>query len=116
MRKLLIISAVIIVSLSSCRYYGSGELVGIDRKVWYTPDPYGMLFIPPGTYQMGPSDQDVPYSMTAENKTVTIQGFWMDETEITNSEYRQFVAWVRDSMALTVLGKETKKFNRLRRY
>ena len=32
----------------------------------------------------------------------------MDETEITNSEYRQFVAWVRDSMALTVLGKETK--------
>ena len=108
MRKLLIISAVIIVSLSSCRYYGSGELTGIDRKVWYTPGPYGMLFIPPGSYQMGPSDQDVPYSMTAQSKTVTVQGFWMDETEITNSEYRQFVAWVRDSMALTVLGKETK--------
>ncbi len=108
MRKLLIISAITIVLLGSCGYYGSGELTGIDRQLWYTPDPYGMLFVPPGTYQMGPSDQDVAYSMTAQSKTVTVQGFWMDETEITNSEYRQFVAWVRDSMALTVLGKETK--------
>jgi formylglycine-generating enzyme required for sulfatase activity len=108
MRKLLIISAIITVFLSSCGYYGSGELTGIDRKIWYTPDPYGMLFIPPGSYQMGPSDQDVPNSITAQSKTVTVQGFWMDETEITNSEYRQFVAWVRDSLALTVLGRETK--------
>ncbi len=109
MRKLLIISTLIAtIALTSCGYYGSGELVGVQRKMWYTPDPYGMLFIPPGSYQMGPSDQDVPYAMTAQSKTVTIQGFWMDETEITNSEYRQFVNWVRDSLALTVLGKESK--------
>ncbi len=109
MRKLLVILAIFIIALvSGCSYSGNGELTGVDRKTWYTPQPYGMLFIPPGSYQMGPSDQDVPYAMTAQSKTVTIQGFWMDETEITNSEYRQFVYWVRDSMALTTLGKETK--------
>ena len=109
MRKLLVILAIFIIALASgCSYSGNGELTGVDRKPWYTPEPYGMLFIPPGSYQMGPSDQDVPYAMTAQSKTVTIQGFWMDETEITNSEYRQFVYWVRDSMALTTLGKETK--------
>lgn len=109
MRKLLVILAIFIIALaSSCSYSGNGELTGVERKTWYTPDPYGMLFIPPGSYQMGPSDEDVPYAMTAQSKTVTIQGFWMDETEITNSEYRQFVYWVRDSLALTTLGKETK--------
>jgi len=109
MRKLLVILAVFIIAfVSGCSYSGNGELTGVERKTWYTPQPYGMLFIPPGTYQMGPSDQDVPYAMTAQSKTVTIQGFWMDETEITNSEYRQFVYWVRDSLALTTLGKETK--------
>ena len=30
-------------------------------------------------------------------RTVTVASFYMDETEITNSEYRQFVEWVRDS-------------------
>ncbi len=109
MRKLLVILAIFIIALASgCSYSGNGELTGVERKTWYTPDPYGMLFIPPGSYQMGPSDEDVPYAMTAQSKTVTIQGFWMDETEITNSEYRQFVYWVRDSLALTTLGKETK--------
>jgi formylglycine-generating enzyme len=109
MRKLLIIITIITtIIISSCGYYGSGELTGVERKLWYTPDPYGMIFIPPGSYQMGPSDQDVSYAMTAQSKTVTVQGFWMDETEITNSEYRQFVNWVRDSLALTVLGKESK--------
>jgi formylglycine-generating enzyme required for sulfatase activity len=31
------------------------------------------------------------------NKTVTVRSFYMDETEITNSEYREFVEWVKDS-------------------
>ena len=34
----------------------------------------------------------------APTKTVSVRSFYMDETEITNSEYRQFVFWVRDSI------------------
>jgi len=57
---------------------------------------------------MGPSDEDINYAYTARNKQVSINGFWMDATEITNNEYRQFVNWVRDSTAATMLqyGKE----------
>ncbi|HOH83066.1 MAG TPA: SUMF1/EgtB/PvdO family nonheme iron enzyme [Bacteroidales bacterium] len=106
MKKFLII-IVIFASLAftGCKNNGNGELTGVSgREGFYQPTPYGMLFIPPGSYQMGPSDQDVPYSLTAQHKTVTVQAFYMDETEITNNEYRQFVYYVRDSLARELLG------------
>lgn len=47
----------------------TGELIGVQgREPWYQPDPYGMLYIPMGSYNMGQSDQDVPYSLTAPSK------------------------------------------------
>ena len=52
---------------------------------------------------MGPSDEDVNYAYTARNKQISINGFWMDATEITNNEYRQFTNWVRDSIAATLM-------------
>jgi formylglycine-generating enzyme required for sulfatase activity len=108
MRSLVIISAILLTILSGCRYQGNGELVGVDRRPWTETDPYGMVFISGGSFSMGLHEQDVAYAMTAEPKNVSISPFWMDETEITNSKYRQFVYWVRDSLALTVLGKESK--------
>jgi formylglycine-generating enzyme len=66
--------------------------------------PYGMVYVPPGTFHMGPSDEDVNFNYTARNKEVSINGFWMDATEITNNEYRQFVNWTRDSTAAIALG------------
>lgn len=63
-----------------------------------------MAFIPLGTYVMGVGEEDVPYSKMNTQKRVTISSFYMDETEITNNEYRQFVYWVKDSMARTLLG------------
>lgn len=107
MKKILFITGICLI-VSSCNYRGNGELVGIERKTWYSPDPYGMLYIDGGAFEMGPNDQDSRYAMTAQTRRVTVSPFWMDETEITNSEYRQFVYWVRDSLALTTLGKETK--------
>lgn len=61
--------------------------------------PLGMVYVPPGTFHMGPSDEDVNYNFTARNREISIMGFWMDATEITNNEYRQFVYWTRDSLA-----------------
>lgn len=107
MKKLLIFSISILALLSGCGYMGNGELTGVpNREEWYPPDPYGMLFIPMGSYNMGPADQDVPYAITTQSKTVSVQAFWMDETEITNNEYRQFVYWVRDSIAYKKLGEQ----------
>jgi len=65
--------------------------------------PIGMVYVPPGTFHMGPSDEDVTYAIVARNMQVSIQGFWMDATETTNNQYRQFVYWVRDSIAATKL-------------
>ena len=36
-------------------------------------------------------------------QVVSVAAFYMDQTEITNNEYRQFVDWVRDSIALEKL-------------
>jgi gliding motility-associated lipoprotein GldK len=90
-----------------CGSGGSGELYGVQGRLpWFQPDPYGMLYLPMGAYHMGPSDQDVPYAQTAAAKSVSVQAFYMDQTEITNNEYRQFVYWVRDSLARRILGEE----------
>lgn len=105
MKKVLALSVIIITILSGCGQSGNGELVGVSRGgSFYEPDPYGMLFIPEGSFTMGPNDQDIVWSMTSQSKTVSIRSFWMDETEITNSEYRQFVYWVKDSIARRLLG------------
>ncbi|PLX03713.1 MAG: gliding motility-associated lipoprotein [Marinilabiliales bacterium] len=91
---------------NSCSNWGNGELIGVqNREPWYEPDPYGMIYVPMGSYNMGPNDQDVSWAMTAEAKTVSIHPFWMDQTEITNNEYRQFVYWVRDSIAKVKLAE-----------
>lgn len=81
-----------------------GQLHGVAPASKYNlTKPPGMLYIPPGTFHMGPSDEDINYNYTARNKQISISGFWMDATEITNNEYRQFVNWVRDSTAAVLL-------------
>lgn len=59
-----------------------------------------MVLVPGGTFIMGQSDQDITFSYTSQNRQVTIAPFYMDDTEISNNEYRQFVHWVRDSILL----------------
>jgi formylglycine-generating enzyme required for sulfatase activity len=64
-----------------------------------------MAFIPAGNFMMGPSDQDAIFAMNSISKSVTVEAFWMDQTEITNNKYRQFVFYVRDSILRTKLGE-----------
>ena len=82
-----------------------GQLVGVYDS--YSPEatPYGMVHIPRGSFTMGPNDQSVTWAVQPSQKTVSIDAFWMDITEITNGEYRQFVYWVRDSIARTELAR-----------
>ena len=104
--------AVIAVILSSCGKFGKskgqpddGQLHGVAPGARYVMSkPFGMVYVPPGTFHMGPSDEDINYTFTARNKQVSISGFWMDATEITNNEYRQFTNWVRDSIAGKLMG------------
>ena len=104
--KNLFILGLLAVVISSCSTSGNGELIGVqNRPIWNPTDPYGMVYIPQGSFNMGPGDQDVPYAHVTQHKTVSVAAFYMDETEITNNEYRQFVNWVRDSIARILLGE-----------
>ncbi len=88
----------------SSKGFDDGQLHGVAPASKYNlTKPPGMVYIPPGMFHMGPSDEDINYAFTARNKEVSINGFWMDATEITNNEYRQFVYWVRDSVAATMM-------------
>jgi len=68
-----------------------GELVGVPgREGWVMTIPFGMVPIPAGTFHMGQADEDPASTQINMNKQVTIGSFFMDDTEITNNEYRQF--------------------------
>ncbi|MDX1445871.1 SUMF1/EgtB/PvdO family nonheme iron enzyme [Lishizhenia sp.] len=98
MKKLLLLGFVSAI-LISCNTR-TGHLTGVmNRGVYYPEIPLGMVYIPSGSYTMGQSDQDVPFMHQTVAKTVSVPAFYMDQTEITNNEYRQFVYWVRDSIA-----------------
>ncbi len=106
MRHSIIYYLFILIIFSSCGNSGNGELTGVkNRPKFYQPDPHGMAYVPMGSYTMGVGDQDVAYAMINEPKTVSVSAFYMDETEITNNEYRQFVNWVRDSIARRLVGE-----------
>lgn len=97
--KNFLLFAIISTLIVSCNTR-TGHLTGtLGRKAYHPEIPLGMAYIPAGSYQMGENDGDVPFLHQARPKTASVQAFYMDQTEISNNEYRQFVYWVRDSIA-----------------
>ena len=90
--------------LAACGRQENGQLTGVlDRPTWKGINPYGMVYVPSGVVHIGSGDQDIANTFIQRPKQISISGFYMDETEITNNEYRQFVHWVRDSLAHSYL-------------
>ena len=58
----------------------------IERPDNHTHD--GMLWIPGGTFRMG-SDQHYPEEAPVHR--VTVDGFWIDRTPVTNRQFKDFV-------------------------
>lgn len=82
----------------------AGELVGVSKAgEFIEANPYGMIFIRRGSFMMGSNTQSAVFEQQDNIMMATVEAFWMDETEITNNEYKQFVYWVRDSIAMTRL-------------
>ena len=97
---------IVFLTILSCGKKNRGELIGVRQKKWFPEKPYGMTLIEGGSFIMGKSDEDVARLQNAPARTVTVPSFYMDETEITNSEYKQFVFWVKDSVALALLARK----------
>lgn len=105
MKRYLVLLTIFLI-IASCGSNNRGELIGVRQKKWFGDKPYGMTLIEGGAFIMGKSDEDMAQLQDAPARTVTVPSFYMDETEITNSEYRQFVYWVKDSIALAMLARK----------
>ena len=77
---------------------GGGEVTGVGGVAWQEPTPYGMVLIDRGSMKVGPAENDSVWGIEASARGLSVDAFWMDETEITNSKYKQFLYWVRDSI------------------
>lgn len=105
MKKFLLMLATV-VALYSCGSSDRGELVGVQGRPYFEDiDLKGMVFINQGHFTMGAGTQNAEYGTTTLPRTMQVGSYFMDETEITNNEYRQFVNWVIDSIARRMLGE-----------
>ena len=110
-RRILSVCAVAVTAIALTGCFGGksasstgrgGEVVGVGgSRSFKEPAPYGMTLVKRGWLKMGVDQQDTLWGKQTPVKDISVDGFWMDETEVTNSEYKQFVAWVRDSILRT---------------
>lgn len=105
MKKLIFIVSVLLIGLIvySCgnplrSQANGGEVMGISMMSWEEPTPYGMVLIKRGSLKIGTDQKDSLWGINEPSKEISIEAFWMDENEVTNSKYKQFVFWVRDSI------------------
>lgn len=56
-----------------------------------------LVLVPGGNIELG-TGVDPLWGDEVPRKLVAVSPFWMDETEVTNKQYREFVSWVRDSI------------------
>ena len=100
MRKafLLIILAGTLASCSKTISGGGGEVTGVRGRAVDEPAPFGMVLVKRGSVEMGAQEQDSLWGDLPEAKGISVDAFWMDEKEVSNAMYRQFVYYVRDSI------------------
>ena len=75
-----------------------GEITGIRGTAFSEPAPYGMVAVPKGSLRIGMEENDTLWGVGFPARDISVDGFWMDQTEVSNAKYRQFVYYVRDSI------------------
>ena len=101
---LLVVAAIGCIALASCLGSNSsanavgGELTGVKGSSYSEPTPFGMVPIHKGSLKIGLEKNDTLWGTEFPLRDISVDGFWMDEHEISNAKYRQFVYWVRDSI------------------
>lgn len=80
--------AACVLALAACSRRTVGPSVSGTSSPPPGPAPEGMVWIPGGTFVMGSGDRPDEEPV----HSVTVDGFWMDETEVTNARFAEFVA------------------------
>jgi formylglycine-generating enzyme required for sulfatase activity len=54
----------------------------------------GLVLIEGGTFTMGRAEQDVMYDWDSRSTRVTVSSFYMDQTEVTNFHWLEYLYWI----------------------
>ena len=54
-----------------------------------------LVLIEGGTFTMGLTEEDVTFEWNNIPRRVTVSSFYMDETEVSNSSYKEYLYWVK---------------------
>ncbi|MDX1667203.1 MAG: SUMF1/EgtB/PvdO family nonheme iron enzyme [Saprospiraceae bacterium] len=109
MKNILVFTAFLLVSalvLSSCGSsdrssttgwrYNDTKWGGFEKKEDYEGQTAGpnLVLVEGGTFTMGLTQEDVTYEWNNIPRRVTVSSFYMDETEVANVDYREYLYWI----------------------
>ncbi len=96
--------------ITSCGIFGGGSKNESSTTGWAYNEPEfggfevidgfeqvtgpGLVLIEGGTFTMGRVEQDVMYNWDNMPRRVTVSSFYMDETEVRNVDYREYLYWM----------------------
>ena len=76
--------------------YNDPEMGGFEVRALYEQETGpGLVFIDGGTFTMGRTQEDVMYDWNNVPRRVSVSSFYMDETEVSNVDYREYLHWIR---------------------
>jgi len=75
--------------------YNSTKWGGFEKRDYdgQTAGP-NLVLVEGGTFTMGVTEQDITYDWDNIPRRVTVSSFYMDETEVTNINYREYLYWL----------------------
>ena len=108
MKKLLKLSTILLliaVMVSSCgkkeRSSSTGWMFNDQKWGGFEKQDYegqatgpNLVLVEGGTFAMGVTDQDVTYDWNNVPRRVTVSSFYMDETEVSNIDYKEYLYWI----------------------
>lgn len=100
-----IVACAAVVLLASCSHevshttgweYNLSDNGGFEKFVgeYLQETGPGLVFIEGGTFTMGRVEQDVLYDWNNMPRRVSVSSFYMDETEVSNLDYREYLYWI----------------------
>ncbi len=99
-KSMAIVLAVVLVSCSQERSPVTGWAYNDPANGGFEKPPYeeqetgpGLVLIEGGTFSMGRAENDVTYEWNNIPRRVTISSFYMDETEVSNLSYLEYLYW-----------------------
>ena len=69
------------------------------NKMKYPKAGPGLIFVQGGTFVMGAKDEDIMGDWNNVPRRVTVPSFFVDETEVANVHYREYIYWLENTFS-----------------